>query len=461
MDKMKRTNWKSLIAADVKSQILPAWKNPLTSFKDHRIVAPLNLQHEFQAIERNNRITGFRRSRLDYIAHLILSHMKKDLNYFSTLRMDYMRNVVPQAGDYMDVLIRNGLVDRRGYSTGRNSQLYKFKGTVRLGFRMLTDQDLCRRKEKVYEALRKRNSKKYPYLNKWIRQVKIDRNGAMSQVMRSFNASTEPINKAEIKKTHRIGQIERIASGDLYIKYSQTERRLHTNVTNLASELLPYIHIDGNSFVEIDIRNSQPFFVISLFNPTPEIEQLIDDYLGEGLTSYIRSLEAIEREDVQKYISLVTSGKFYEYMAEVFRENGIPVTDRKEVKVEIFRTCFFGSRNTYKFKDGEYDSARVFKKTFPTIFRLFYRIKEQDTNRLAVLLQRIESYTMLERVVSRFEAELPGLPILTRHDSLLIPKSGLLGNGKNLDKALDIFTTGVQDTTGVLPQGRMTKLRPK
>ncbi|MEX0681662.1 MAG: hypothetical protein WD097_09800 [Balneolales bacterium] len=320
---------------------------------------------------------------------------------------------------------------------------------------------MIRRIEKARKEKSKQNSKKYPHLNKFIHRVEIEYDNAIKAVEQKYQQTNDKA-KAEHQRTYALAEIEKIQAKEIFIKFSQTERRLHTNFVRLPSYLLAYLRIDGYPLHEMDISNSQPFFVIALFRPTPEIEQVIREYLGESYIMYIKSLKAFEREDVKRYISLVTSGEFYEYMTKKFQDHGIPVSDRKEIKELLFTTVFFGNVYAHKFKkDGKLTkgakAARLFRKEFPTVYRLFYRIKKEEKNRLAILLQRIEAYTMLECVVKRIEQEIPDMPILTRHDSILPFYHKFSITENHLTKTQEIMVNTIHQVIGVRPQGRMRK----
>lgn len=61
----------------------------------------------------------------------------------------------------------------------------------------------------------------------------------------------------------------------------------------------------------------------------------------------------------------------------------------------------------------------MFSVAFPSINRLFNRIKVGDQGNLAKILLRIESYLVLEIVTRRISIEAPTLPIFTVHDSVI------------------------------------------
>jgi hypothetical protein len=64
------------------------------------------------------------------------------------------------------------------------------------------------------------------------------------------------------------------------------------------------------------------------------------------------------------------------------------------------------------------------------------------------LLQRIESYVILQRVAPRIVQDLQDLPFLTRHDSLL--PSVILVN-KDADEVKKIMSKVIKEVTGLSP----------
>jgi hypothetical protein len=61
----------------------------------------------------------------------------------------------------------------------------------------------------------------------------------------------------------------------------------------------------------------------------------------------------------------------------------------------------------------------VFRSCFPSVFKVFEKIKEGNNALLACLLQSIEAYVILNKICVRVKSERPDLPLFTVHDSLL------------------------------------------
>lgn len=364
------------------------------------------------------KITGFTIERLQYLVSTIVKNKQdKHPGAYSLLNMAYLENIVPGASKYIQYLKKSGIIEYKNYMAGRNSRLYRlmkqYEGpTV---FRTVTDNRLNRRIAENYNKMKLRNSKKYPVLNSYVYSVSIDYEEALHTIDEHYNYTyhEDPV-KAEAHRTYSLAEVDKIQAKSIYIRVNGTNGRYDSNYTRLPSELVPHLSIDGLPLTEIDIRNSQPFFAVALFNPTPEVERVITDYLGHRLTMYIKGLQVFKCEDAKLYTSLVTSGTFYEFMLEKFRLNDIEYRDRAAAKEAVF-TVFFGKNSAVNYSSA----VKLFRSLFPNVYRLFEGIKEKEHNKLAILLQRIESHVILDVAAQQVLCELPEVKFITKHDSIL------------------------------------------
>jgi len=359
-----------------------------------------------------------------------------------------MLNVIPEADEYLKFLKDQKIIEWKNYCAGRNSRMYRLIDEGKTDFRTISDNKLIYRIEKNRRKIRLQNSKKYPALNEYIHKIEIDYEAAQKTIETTYLKNIREGNvKAEGRRTFSLCEIDRIQSDEIFIKVNKTNGRLDSNYTRLPSELLQHLNINGNSLRELDICNSQLFFAAALLNPTPEIIHLMNRILVHSFTILVKSLQLSQCKDVKLYTSLVTSGKFYDFMMEKFKEHEIYFKDRKGLKEQLF-IVFFGKSNAAKYNPA----AKLFKFIFPNVQILFDAIKKDEHNLLAILLQKIESYTILERVSKMILSELPGLPFITRHDSLL-PSGIMVCN--DADKVKEIMLKTIQEVTGLIPTVRI------
>jgi len=211
----------------------------------------------------------------------------------------------------------------------------------------------------------------------------------------------------------------------------------------------------GQKLVSIDIKNSQPYLSTLLLNRNfwitakkePKKDAFLSISFDEPKILYSTSFKDIKgsksnhininninnnnivpytmlgdmenallQQGFDHYIQLVVSGKFYEYLEEVFKMHlGVGYADRKEVKSAVFQVLFTDNRFL-----GQDDAKpkKLFQKLFPAVYDIFSKIKSKDKSILPRLLQSIESYLIVDVISNRIATELPNAPIFTIHDSI-------------------------------------------
>ena len=182
-----------------------------------------------------------------------------------------------------------------------------------------------------------------------------------------------------------------IAAGDFHLSVCDYGR-VHTNLTNLKSDLRKHLRVDGEPLVNLDIRNSQPLVFAAL--------------LKEHFGSKAGRIPA----DVLRYVELVQAGTFYDHL---MAEAGIDPTKRDAFKRNLFARIFFCK------SDPATTEARAFGDCFPGVYRVIRDLKSADYKALSHMLQRRESSLMIGGVASRCMEEIPHAFITTIHDSIL------------------------------------------
>ncbi len=193
------------------------------------------------------------------------------------------------------------------------------------------------------------------------------------------------------KYLKNLSAIRKIKHEQIYAKKDKYGR-LHTNLTVIKREIRnKYLTIDGEIAKEIDIKNSQPFFLLKLISDNMN---LIGD-VGD---------------DFMTYFDAVINGTLYEYIKEQTGKQ-----DRSEVKKWIYKVLF---SNTYV----EYDD---FSNIFPTVYQFIksYKVKF-GYKELSHKLQRIESNFIFNKVCKKL-IDL-GIIYFTVHDSICVKTSDFI-----------------------------------
>ena len=127
-----------------------------------------------------------------------------------------------------------------------------------------------------------------------------------------------------------------------------------------------------------------------------------------------------DSKELNEYTSLCNDGVLYEYLQSNL---GMDSSSRKDVKSSVFQILFTDNRFIGQ---KEAKPKRAFRDLFPQVYRILSLVKRKNSKFLPILLQRIESEILLNRVAKRIEIEEPSLPIFTIHDSIVTTKGNEL-----------------------------------
>lgn len=268
---------------------------------------------------------------------------------------------------------------------------------------------------------------------------------------KSINSSTNQPKNPKTQYEASIVNIDKICDHNYEVHIDTTVHRLHSVITNMQSDFRNFLSYDEKELVNIDIHNSQPYLACLLFNPLfwdgksplpisigclpSNIQDLLNHHeVMSEIKEFFKSHNTIE---FQPYIKTVASGMFYEEFVNVAKSKLGVIISRKEAKTLMFHILFSSNK-------GQHDNPTInkLKKLFssvvyPQVAELFKIIKrshksikaEKQHNRLACLLQSIESEIILHRVCKRIWMEHnQQVPIFTIHDSIAttIPNKGIV-----------------------------------
>lgn len=222
-----------------------------------------------------------------------------------------------------------------------------------------------------------------------------------------------------------------IVSGNFHPHIDSTAGRLHTTLTNMRGELRPFLSFNNKLLGSIDIVGSQLLDSLLLFSSSFwdrdssfsifNIDPLFIDKIFSS-SSYFSSFimickkeESRTDSDLQKYSELIKSGKFYEVINETVFSDG-KLRDRKEIKAAVFQMLYTSNRFIGQ---PEAEPKRQFAKQFPSVNLMFGKLKQRQSNLLPILLQKIESYLVLDVITRRIAREYPSVPLFTIHDSII------------------------------------------
>ncbi|WP_298417812.1 hypothetical protein [uncultured Kordia sp.] len=374
----------------------------------------------------------------DYFVHLLhlinyIPSRNKDLldgDGFTPIHKKTLQDKNRHYRKYINYLIEHGvIIEDKQYITGEKSQGLKFceryntptepviikKKTL---IKSLTNYDKTINTEKTGELC---------FLSEWFsKDLKVDIEKALSIVKKEY---LDDLNNPEVKNpmlslNSKLIPIQKIYRQEFEFFIDNSGNRLHTNITNLKSNLRECLTYEDKRLISIDIKNSQPFLAMALLDIEVFRRMNIRDKIPNSyidLDKLEKLIESVENKpDVVLFKSLVSSGKFYEEFGKILYANGmIDLVDceipRDKVKNIVFEAIYSSNKNNSP-------TAKLFKNTFKNVHKVFAVIKKGRGKKphaaLAILLQRIEADLVLHKACKIISEAKPHIPLFTIHDNI-------------------------------------------
>lgn len=407
---------------------------PEKVFQNLAVIVDL-LEHE---------INGFNLDYLKEILSIIACHVRKE-DDSTPLQMEYLRKLVPYAERYIIGLISLNIIQRSPYYIP-GSKCYKYNFSkeyeskfisIPLKNPKLTTRIEQAQKEFIHQAQKAVRGQSEQ--TSFLKLLEIDTK--YTKYLDTKELSTEQYN-------YILGSATRILNNDIFYSIDSTSGRFHSNLTNMPKELRPYLRVKNEPLINIDVKNSQPYLSTIILTNPGKVSWMTEN---PAFAMLLQTLKVSHNEDVKNYISLVISGQLYEFMIAEFLKEGLKLT-REETKDQVLRILF--ARNRLPKNSINRQARLIFKKVFPTVHRIFSKIRGRERGykftsfkRFAILLQRIESYLMLDVILKRIYRELPGTIAMTIHDSIM---TGILTN--NVEEVRKIMEEELTFFVGFAPK---------
>ena len=456
-------------------------------------------------------IKPFKKDKIFYFLHLIYEipaiNKRNGLSKggYTILNSVILRKVVYNYNKYLEYLFEHGIIEIDDkYIPKKRSKGYKiakqYNGLVSVT--AIQNFSLVKCLKKGQNEKREYPSR-YEHLFKSLKGLEMDYDAALIFAQELFSYRKAHPNKRQWDSLKNRYKNHYMQYNSAYInidfmkrkRYNffadKTVHRLHTNITNMQSDLRNFLTWKGSKLVSIDVSNSQPYLSCKLFSPqfyfkspNPKdnkecgyvnpngltlfsFREIAKEFQEESLKdkSWIKSFflcfsnlsnsfndvstDVMEHfdspeslPDVKKYMQLVEDGTLYDYLAVEYKKRLLMnITDRKSIKAVIFQVLFTDNRFI-----GQKEAApkRIFKELFPNVYKLFFFYKKGNAALLPRLLQQLESRLILDVICRRIIKEKPGIPLITVHDSIATTIS-------NLDYVKGIMTMELTKYIGIKP----------
>lgn len=412
------------------------------------------LPENFDAHEHlcNNPPEGFRPSidRIHYIVGLLIEMPYRNKNLldqikchedeipFIRLSSQLLKKKIHNYDSYLQYLLASGVLETDNhYNVGKFSKGYRLSKMYRTKVKSCTITDS---KILLEHSNRKMPKEKYSNLISWFDGLQFDRHSAVQYLDKLFKSEINHFRNKEAvilkHNTYRI-MVERMAGKEYFFNVDSYSNRFHTILTNLKSDLRNFISFNDKKLISVDLSGSQPFLILNLLSSDfydsknnwfslKTINHSINPLIySPPPCAPINSIMCGSFEDknakseIELYKRLVKNNEFYEYCMEVISRIEGQEIPRSRIKTIIFSVLFSSNddKNPFLAKN-----KNAFKRVFPFISSVLEAWKAENSNNLAKVLQKIESYLFLDCIAERINREKPYLPIFTVHDSVVTIK---------------------------------------
>lgn len=315
---------------------------------------------------------------------------------------------------------------------------------------------ICSHEEDVYfiEKVKEENYSDLPYLYHWYNENKLEINpialkyaeSILNYMMRdrsrwAKNTHTGKLKHPMIQYMALLINIGKIGRKQYEIHIDSTVHRLHSVITNIQKDYRNFLSYEGQELVNIDIKNSQPYLACVLLQPEfwsinsevplnlfslPEDIQRSITVVGVNI-KVIEFLQSCAEEDFNQYKEQASRGIMYESIVDVCSKELHETINRGDAKTLVFYLLFSSNQGQSDNKTINKMKAIFSSELFPKVAELIkiikHRYKNVETpkqhNRLACLLQSIESEIILHRCCKRiWEEGNHQVPVFTIHDSI-------------------------------------------
>ena len=254
------------------------------------------------------------------------------------------------------------------------------------------------------------------------------------------------------------------------INYSVTlsNQRLNSTLTNLSKYLKQFLTYKDIPLVQLDLSSSQPLLLYYFlmrktwkkeknFNDKYEVISGYNNKIEgkhttkENITHMLDTLNDIDDHDLDIELDRfkkLFNGDFYENIINEVKKYNSTLEEASgfENRSKCKKTMMFllyGNFNTPK--NSKIKHYIMFKRTFPIITKILDKLKENEPNSIALILQNLESDLFLNKITKYISEANPNIPMFTIHDAILT-------NPEHVEFVNKVMTTIITSITGVVPK---------
>jgi hypothetical protein len=273
---------------------------------------------------------------IDYIRHQICLRKDKVTFGYINLHSKFLNKYLEkELHKYKTFLTTKGYIKTSPYKIGKSIG-YKFSFYEKTGYKKIAKKNyhvydfisityekyLSESIGKCAEIERRKKSanRSTKHLTKWLNEdnIQIDWEAAFKWIDSNNKLNTD-------QKESYSYAINRIRFENWSYTRSTKDNRLHSNLTNLPSDLRKFLSHNGQKLVSLDIKTSQPYMLAGIFNLLVESKNKVIKLKSKLLSKDVKDqllivmnsiiLDSLTIIDFKVYINLICKADIYNHIA--------------------------------------------------------------------------------------------------------------------------------------------------
>jgi hypothetical protein len=277
-------------------------------------------------------------------------------------------------------------------------------------------------------------------------------NEFLNNLYRSVISNLNSENEITILKNYigrNLNIIDDINNGILYYNRSYSNNRFNSSITSLNKTTRQFLLVNNKPLISIDIKSSQPYILASILDCNFYSNKSQYNYYSIGPVGgsilFPRFLKGKEK-GIKQYRNISFEDDFYSIVLknELGRE---PTTiERNRLKHKTMQFLFYNNPKAKEKAELSY-LVNQFPQINDFICSCLDRIGEK---RFAYLLQRAESFLVLDNVCVEFHNKYNSAPFFTIHDAVLTTE-------EHYEELYQIMNEQLRLMTGINPGIKIEK----
>ncbi|TVZ26705.1 hypothetical protein JM83_1692 [Gillisia sp. Hel_I_86] len=424
-------------------------------------------------------------------------HGKGDSEGFVRLAAKYLNKLCRNRHkDHKNFLLQNGFIKIKAYSIKRN-QSYgykicwfdqkdksKFKPFNFHSYELLKRKgEISKEINEIQDKRKERAAKKTGHLTKWLQEnyIQIDTENAYKWIENNEDLSKD-------QKYQYAFAVNNLTVGNWWYSREGEDNRLHSNLTNLSSNLRQFLNCQGKTLISLDLKSSQPFLMTSVLemikigtNRDKEFirksfdKRKISNQKWDEVFSIMnyKLTESQSQKEFEAFKSIVVDLDIYiwlsellsdKFLKEITTEKGLYVIEAYNTQIGKLEKREFDSKRSlakvlllefmYSGLGSKTKTYREVKNLLPKIivdfvaeFKSSKHLKKnyregikKAKKRFATFLQQFEAFLILDVITKDLAEDYPDMFMATIHDSIIVTEENVDLVKKTLEIRMDYLT---------------------